>query len=402
MRDIDLNEYDYDLPANRIAQYPVNERDMSQLLIYKDDKISNDIFRNIDSYISSESLLIFNNTRVVRARILFLKETGAQIEILCLEPHSPFEYELSFSSKDPVEWKCLIGNLKKWKNRTIHSYFSYKGHRLKLTAERLLPVGEAWIIKFCWSSNAISFGEVIEATGHIPLPPYINRADNEEDLNRYQTVYSKIDGSVAAPTAGLHFTNNVFERLDQKGIKSVEVTLHVGAGTFQPVKSNTIKKHVMHSEHFFVTAETIKLIIENHGKIIPVGTTSVRVLESLYWLGVKLITDRSNFMHVLSLSQWEPYELETNIAVNESMESLLNHMKDRNLYYLHASTGIIIVPGYNFRMIEGIITNFHQPKSTLLLLISALIGNNWKKVYEFALENDFRFLSYGDSSLLFR
>ena len=402
MKDIDLREYDYDLPAERIAQYPVNERDMSQLLVYKDNNISKDIFRNIVDYLPSDSLLVFNNTRVIRARILFFKETGARVEILCLEPLTPFGYELSFSSKVPVEWKCLIGNLKKWKGEKIITYFIYNGQQFILTAERLQPADEAWRIRFNWSCTDISFGEVIEATGHIPLPPYINREDEEEDYNRYQTVYSSINGSVAAPTAGLHFTNNVLEKLEKKGIKSVELTLHVGAGTFQPVKSNNIARHAMHCEHFFITPEAIQLIIENHEKIIPVGTTSVRTLESLYWLGVKLIHHPAECRNELVLGQWEAYEIETNVSVKESMESLLKILKERNQSYLHASTSIIIIPGYDFKMINGMITNFHQPRSTLLLLISAWMGINWKKVYGFAMENGFRFLSYGDSSLLLR
>ncbi|MCX6325880.1 MAG: S-adenosylmethionine:tRNA ribosyltransferase-isomerase [Bacteroidia bacterium] len=402
MRDIDLNDYDYDLPLERIAQYPVNERDMSQLLVYEEDKISKDIFRNLDDYLPSDSLLVFNNTRVIRARILFRKETGASIEVLCLEPLSPFEYELSFNSREPVEWKCIIGNLKKWKGEKIITPFIYRGKEYELTAEKLQPEGESRRIRFNWNSKGISFGEVIEATGHIPLPPYINRDDDADDIDRYQTIYSRIKGSVAAPTAGLHFTYNVFEKLKEKGIKSVEVTLHVGAGTFKPVKSKNISDHEMHCEHFFVTAKTIELLLDNQGKIIPVGTTSVRTLESLYWLGVKLIHNPSGCRSELSLGQWEAYYMETNVSVKESMEALLNLLRERNLSYINASTNIMIIPGYDFRMINGMITNFHQPRSTLLLLISAWIGKNWKGIYVFALENGFRFLSYGDCSLLFR
>jgi len=402
MRDIELDDYDYDLPSERIAQYPVIERDRSQLLVFKGDKISKDIFRNIDNYLPSDSLLVFNNTRVIRARILFRKETGAAIEIFCLEPLSPIEYELSFSSREPVEWKCIIGNLKKWKGGKIMTPFVYLGKEYELTAEKLQPEGDAWRIRFIWNSLGKSFGEVIEATGHIPLPPYINREDEAEDITRYQTVYSRIKGSVAAPTAGLHFTNNVLEKLSKKGIKSVEVTLHVGAGTFQPIKSRNISGHEMHCEHFFVTAKTIELLLDNQGKIIPVGTTSVRTLESLYWLGVKLKHNPLSCRSELSLGQWEEYDLETKVSVKESMEALLNLLRERNLSYIHASTSIMIIPGYDFRMINGIITNFHQPRSTLLLLISAWIGINWKKIYCFALENSFRFLSYGDCSLLLR
>lgn len=402
MRDIDLNEYNYDLPDNRIAQYPVKERDSSKLLIYKQGKISQDIFKNIDANIPADSLLVFNNTRVIRARILFRKDTGARIEVLCLEPLSPAEYELSLSSGEPVEWKCIIGNLKKWKSGIILTPFMYRGRNYNLTAEKLQSEGEAWRIRFKWNCRGISFGQVIEATGHIPLPPYINREDEAADYKRYQTVYSSVKGSVAAPTAGLHFTKRVFEKLKRKGIKSTEVTLHVGAGTFQPIKSDNISGHEMHCEHFYVSKETIELIINNQGKIIPVGTTSVRTLESLYWLGVKLIKDPFVCSSDLSLGQWEAYKMDTTITVTQSLEALLDYLGKNNLTYLNSSTSIMITPGYDFRMINGIITNFHQPKSTLLLLISAWIGNDWKKIYQYAIANDFRFLSYGDCSVLLR
>jgi len=402
MTDINIEDYDYDLPAERIAQYPVNERDMSQLLIFRGGNISKDIFRNIDNYISKNSLLVFNNTRVIRARIIFQKMTGASVEIFCLEPLSPFNYELSLSSTEAVEWKCIIGNLKKWKSGKISTPFIYQEKKYELTAERFEALGDAWRIRFSWNCPVASFSEIIEEAGHIPLPPYINRKDEEDDIDRYQTVYSRINGSVAAPTAGLHFTNNIFDKLREKGIRSTEVTLHVGAGTFKPVKSNMISGHDMHCEHIFVTAKTIELLLSNQGNIITVGTTSVRTLESLYWLGVKILRNPTGFSSDLSLSQWEPYDSESKVTVAESLAALMDHIKDRNLPYLHASTSIIIIPGYQFRMVNGIITNFHQPGSTLLLLVSAWIGKEWKKVYKFALENDFRFLSYGDCSLLIR
>ena len=400
MRDIDINEYDYDLPDDRIAQYPVNERDKSQLLIYKNDRISKDIFCNIDEHIPHGSLLVFNNTRVIRARILFQKQTGAAIEILCLEPLSPFDYAISFSSKKPVEWKCIVGNLKKWKTGILKTIFKYNGIEYNLYAEKLNSEGEAWRIKFSWNCKEAGFGEVIEATGHIPLPPYIGRNDEAEDSERYQTVYSRIRGSVAAPTAGLHFTEDVLGKIRDSGIKTAELTLHVGAGTFKPVKAKNIHDHEMHCEHFSVDTKTIDLLIENIARIIPVGTTSVRTLESLFWLGVKISQNPSESPEHLSLGQWEPYELATNISAAESLTALLNFLKERNLSSLQASTSIMIVPGYKFRLTNGMITNFHQPRSTLLLLISAWTGNKWKEIYAFALENGFRFLSYGDSSLL--
>ena len=402
MKDIELRDYDYDLPPGRIAQHPVSERDKSKLLVFRENNISSDIFSNISDYLPSGSLLVFNNTRVIRARLLFRKETGAGIEILCLEPVLPAEYELSFSSMEPVDWKCIVGNLKKWKKGSLELPFEHQQKTFTLTAEKIRNEGDTVIVRFSWKCNSLSFGEIIETAGHLPLPPYIEREDTDEDSNRYQTVYSSIKGSVAAPTAGLHFTGKVFEKIREKGIDKAEITLHVGAGTFQPVKSDNISGHEMHYEHFFVTAATIETLIANSGRIIPVGTTSVRTLESLYWLGIKAINDPELHKKGLSLGQWEPYSMKADVTVGESLEALIKIMQNNNLQVLHASTGIIIVPGYNFKMLSGIITNFHQPRSTLLLLISAWAGENWKKIYGFAMENEFRFLSYGDSSLLLK
>jgi S-adenosylmethionine:tRNA ribosyltransferase-isomerase len=402
MKDIDINDYDYDLPEDRIAQYPAEERDKSQLLIFKNHKIGKDNFSNIDKYLPSGSLLVFNNTRVIRARIIFQKESGANVEIFCLEPLSPKEYSLSFSSKEPVEWKCIVGNLKKWKNGTLESLFKYKGKSYKLSAERIQSFDETLRIRFSWNTSVLCFGEVLEQTGHIPLPPYINRKDAAEDAERYQTVYSSVKGSVAAPTAGLHFTDYVFENIRARGIKTVELTLHVGAGTFQPVKTRNIYEHEMHCEHFSVNARAIEEILQHYGKVIAVGTTSVRTLETLYWLGVKLIQKRSDNFSGLSLGQWEAYELTGNVSAEKSLEAVLRYMYERKINYLEAVTSIMIVPGYEFRTTNGIVTNFHQPRSTLLLLISAFTGNRWKDIYTFALENGFRFLSYGDTSLLLK
>ena len=403
MKEIDINDYDYDLPEDRIAQYPVGERDESKLLVFKNGKICQDIFRNINKHLPSGSLLVFNNTRVIRARLLFRKESGALIEILCLEPLSPSDYSLSFGSKEPVEWKCIIGNLKKWKSGTLMTTFKNGNDSVSLLAGKLGSEGEASRIKFSWNNKELCFAEVIEACGHIPLPPYINRDDENEDNIRYQTVYSKIDGSVAAPTAGLHFTGYVFNKLMSEGIKTAEITLHVGAGTFKPVKSKNIYEHEMHTEHFFTTRKTIKLLLENKERIIPVGTTSVRTLESLYWLGVKLLTDpvKSNDDEQ-TVTQWEAYSMPQTISTSQALEAVLNFMLKNKLHTLQASTSILIKPGYKFRMTSGMITNFHQPRSTLLLLISAFTGESWKELYIFALENGFRFLSYGDSSLLLK
>jgi S-adenosylmethionine:tRNA ribosyltransferase-isomerase len=402
MKEIDINDYNYDLPAERIAQYPVNERDKSQLLIFKDGIIKKNTFKNIDEYLPTDSLLVFNNTRVIRARILFKKQSGAAIEILCLEPALPAEYALSFGSVKPVEWKCIVGNLKKWKKEILMTPFTIKGREYTLNAERLVSHGEISLIKFTWNSEDITFGEVIEAAGHVPLPPYIDRSDETADAERYQTVYSKINGSVAAPTAGLHFTDNVLKSIRSRGIKSAELTLHVGAGTFQPVKVNNIYRHEMHCEHFSINATTIELLLQYAGRIIPVGTTSVRTLESIYWMGVKLIQKPADSIHEFSLLQWEPYELNATYSVEESLKAILNFLKDRNSDLLQAETSIIIIPGYNFRLTSGMVTNFHQPRSTLLLLISAWTGSRWKEIYSYALENGFRFLSYGDSSLLLK
>jgi S-adenosylmethionine:tRNA ribosyltransferase-isomerase len=402
MRDININDYDYDLPSDSIAQYPVDVRDKSQLLVYRENKIVKDSFYNIDEYLPPDSLLVFNNTRVIRARILFRKATGAVVEILCLEPLSPSDYALSLGSRVSVEWKCIVGNLKKWKSGKLTTSFFHNNSEYNLQAERLDPEGEAWRIKFTWNCREFSFGEVIEKTGHIPLPPYINREDEPEDTERYQTVFSRIKGSVAAPTAGLHFTENVFEKIKSKGIRKVELTLHVGAGTFQPVKSENIYQHDMHCEHFTTDAKTIETILENQGKIVAVGTTSVRTLESLYWLGVKLIHFNNETAGVFSLGQWEAYKLPQSHTVKESFNALLSFLHNTNSSAIQADTSIMIVPGYEYRITSGIITNFHQPRSTLLLLISAWTGLQWKKIYTFALENGFRFLSYGDSSLLLK
>jgi len=402
MKEIELRDYDYVLPSDRIAQHPVAERDRSKLLVLKNNKISSDIFSNIGNHIPAGSLLVFNNTKVIRARILFRKYTGAVVEILLLEPYLPADYELSFSSTKPVEWRCIVGNLKKWKRGAVELKFNKAGKECKLTAEKVCIEGDACIIRFGWACSGSSFGEIIETAGHLPLPPYIEREDTEEDINRYQTVYSRIKGSVAAPTAGLHFTDNVFEKIREHGINRTEITLHVGAGTFKPVKCDNISGHEMHTEHFFVTSETIKTLLANSGRIIPVGTTSVRTLESLYWIGSKAINDPDLYKKGMSLGQWEPYSLQGDVTVSDSLEALLSIMNDNELQILNASTEIIIVPGYEFKMINGMVTNFHQPGSTLLLLISAWVGETWKKVYSYAIENEFRFLSYGDSSILLK
>lgn len=399
---INIEDYDYDLPEERIAQYPVKERDSSKLLVFKGGRISEDKFSNISNYLSDNDLLVFNNTRVIRARLKFIKETGATIEILCLEPLTPFDYEHSFGSADPVEWKCIIGNLKKWKSGILTSSFSFKGKRYELFAEKIKPEGDAWRIRFRWNSKEISFGEVTDAVGHIPLPPYVKRDDENEDNIWYQTVYSTIKGSVAAPTAGLHFSTEVLDIINTKGIRTVELTMHIGAGTFKPVKVNDITKHEMHCEHFIISKKVLEILSTFKGRIIAVGTTSVRTLESLYWLGLKIIQDPSFADSELFIGQWEPYAKAAEVSMEESYKALLELMKKRKTSTLGGATKIMIIPGYKFRVIDGMMTNFHQPKSTLLLLISAWVGNKWKEIYNFAFRNNFRFLSYGDSSLLLK
>lgn len=400
--DFEMKDYFYDLPDEKIAQYPLKERDSSRLLVYKDSKISSDLFRNISNYLPENSLLVFNNTRVIRARLLFRKESGARIEILCLEPVLPKNYELSLRSKNQVEWKCIIGNLKKWKSRTLSLSFKRRGTSHLLVAEKVCQYGEEWRIRFSWNNPELNFGEVIESAGHVPLPPYIKREDEACDASSYQTVYSRVKGSVAAPTAGLHFTETVLDNLSRKPVRMTELTLHVGAGTFRPVSSSKITDHEMHAEYFFVTRETIEILRESRGNIISVGTTSLRTLESLFWIGVSIIEQSPVTEGRFIISQWEPYSKKTNVTPDDALHAVSDYMKSNNITILTGSTSLIIVPGYKFRMIRGLITNFHQPGSTLLLLVSAWVGTDWKKIYSYALENNFRFLSYGDSSLLYK
>jgi S-adenosylmethionine:tRNA ribosyltransferase-isomerase len=402
MNKINIADYYYDLPEDRVAQHPLRERDSSKLLVYDGKNICSDSFRNLDSHLPENSFLVFNNTRVIRARLMFRKNSGALIEVFCLEPLAPSVYEESFASRGPVEWKCIIGNLKKWKTGALNTEFHSRVKACRLMAEMIGPEGEVWRIRFTWSDNELSFSEVIEAAGHIPLPPYITREDEQDDALRYQTVYSSVNGSVAAPTAGLHFTGELISRLSQKGIQKAEITLHIGAGTFQPVRTRYVSDHEMHCEHFFVTLSTLNALIKHSKKLIAVGTTSVRTLESLYWLGVQVIKNPSINIKSMNVGQWEPYNQTSEITLDESLTALSRLLRKNRVDQLKTSTKIIIVPGYSFHVIKGMITNFHQPGSTLLLLISAWTGSNWLKIYDFALKNDFRFLSYGDSSLLFR
>lgn len=399
---IQIQEYDYPLSSERIAQYPLAERDASKLL-YFNGEIAESYFKNVANFLPENSLLVFNDTKVVQARLIFAKSTGARIEIFCLEPLRPTrEIQDAFQQKSGVVWKCLIGNRKKWKNGILEMPFHFKGKEEILRAEKLEDEREYSFIHLSWSPENLDFATVLEETGKIPLPPYMDRVEEEDDKIRYQTIYARNEGSVAAPTAGLHFTDTVMEHLSQKNISAHYVTLHVGAGTFKPVSNEEVGQHIMHTEQILVKKELIQsLLHKNAKKLIAVGTTSIRTLESLYWLGVKMIA--KPHLKEYKISQWEAYELDEQIeslpTQEEALQTLLDYLKHHHLSEIRSETQILIGPGYEYKMIDGMITNFHQPKSTLLLLISAYLGEKWKDIYRYALDNDFRFLSYGDSCL---
>lgn len=393
---IRIEDYSYNLTDERIAKYPLENRDSSQLLVYNKGNVSKDEFKSIHNYIDENTTCVFNNTKVIQARLKFYKETGAQIEIFCLEPIDPSDYVLAFQQTEKITWKCIVGNLRKWKDQDLKKVIKANETEVTLVAKKIASEGNSQIIEFTWNNNSISFSEILENIGATPIPPYLNRESENLDKDRYQTVYSKLKGSVAAPTAGLHFTENVFNKLRSKNINIEEVTLHVGAGTFKPVKSETIDEHEMHTEHFVVKKSNIENFLKSQ-KILTVGTTSVRTIESMYWLGVKLIQNNKIDTHI---SQWEAYSLPQEISKKDALNELLKYMYENQLEEINASTQIMIFPGYQFKMVDMLVTNFHQPKSTLLLLIGAFIGNDWKEVYDFALNNEFRFLSYGDSSIL--
>jgi S-adenosylmethionine:tRNA ribosyltransferase-isomerase len=396
---ISTSDFAYDLPDERIAKYPLAERDQSKLLVWKNGTIQDEQFRNLANFLPANSLLVFNNTKVIRARMHFLKETGAKIEIFCLDPVDPVDYQLAFQTTESCVWKCMIGNQKKWKGEKLRKVIWIDETEIELCAEQI-DQGNKNRIQFSWNNSDFEFSRIIEHAGSLPIPPYLNRETEQSDLERYQTVYSKIKGSVAAPTAGLHFTEKVFSHLEADGHELAELTLHVGAGTFQPVKSETISGHEMHSEHLYISRDFLNKLINHSGKKIAVGTTSVRTLESLYWLGIQVMQNPEINIGKLKVSQWEAYlESEFNIQAKEALQALINFLDKHQTDYLSASTQIIIAPGYQFRIVDGLITNFHQPQSTLLLLISAYLGDDWRKIYEHALANNYRFLSYGDSNL---
>lgn len=397
---IKISDYNYPLPEERIAKFPLKERDSSKLLVYKHGEIEERVFTSLPEYIEPGSLMIFNNTKVIQARLHFRKETGALIEIFCLEPIKPNDYVLNFQQTEHSAWLCMVGNLKKWKEGPLHKEMTVKGKPLTLTATRGECHGTSHWIDFSWDNSEVTFADILEVFGELPIPPYLNRETQESDKETYQTVYSKIKGSVAAPTAGLHFTERVLDTLRNKGVDLEEVTLHVGAGTFRPVKSEEIAGHDMHTEYISVNRQTIEKLLKHGGETTAVGTTSVRTIESLYYIGVILESRPEASQEELHVKQWMPYENETNLTPIQALQNILDYMDRNHLDALHTSTQIIIAPGYEYKIVKRIVTNFHQPQSTLLLLVSAFVKGDWIKIYDYALSHDFRFLSYGDSSLL--
>ena len=403
---IHISDYQYPLPDERIAKFPIAQRDHSKLLVYRHGEVGEDVFYHLPDYLPKDSLMVFNNTKVIQARMHFRKSTGALIEVFLLEPAEPSDYELMFQTTGHCAWYCLVGNLKKWKEGTLEREFTMDNGKWIIKATRGEIHGTSHRIDFEWTGG-VSFAEVIDMMGELPIPPYLNRETQESDKTTYQTVYSKIKGSVAAPTAGLHFTEQVLQAIDAAGIDREELTLHVGAGTFKPVKSEEIEGHEMHTEFISVRRSTIQKLIDHNASAIAVGTTSVRTLESLYYMGLKVMQNPTLSEEQLHVMQWEPYESEKGkvnseefVTAVQALQALLSWMEAHDLQVLHSSTQIIIAPGYDYKIVKMLVTNFHQPQSTLLLLVSAFVKGDWRKIYDYALAHDFRFLSYGDSSLL--
>jgi S-adenosylmethionine:tRNA ribosyltransferase-isomerase len=400
IQEIHIEDYHYNLPDERIAKYPLPERDSSKLLKYEEGQVSEHRFCNIDQFIPADAMMVFNDTKVVPARLHFQRATGAHIEIFCLEPVLPSDYASMFNVTGSCRWKCIVGNVKRWKDDLLHLYnpaMSQEVEALGLKAALVERQGETSVVEFTWNGD-VPFSKVLETGGSIPIPPYLNRGTEDVDLERYQTMYARFRGSVAAPTAGLHFTDAVIGNIREKGVTTGTVCLHVGAGTFLPVKSSLVSEHNMHREPFVVTLELLERLIARKGKVVAVGTTSVRTLESLYYVGVKCIEEG----RPSDVGQWEPYTREYSYSIEEALGAIVSYLKENGLDELKVGTRIIIVPGFRFRLVDILVTNFHQPQSTLLLLISAFVEGDWHKIYDYALENDFRFLSYGDSSILFR
>ncbi len=395
VKNIRIEDFSYELPDERIARYPLNPRDSSKLLIYNGHEISESHYRNVGDYLPNDTLLLFNQTRVVQARLIFPKNENTNIEVLCLEPMDLPDLQQAMQSSSPIRYKCLVGGARKWKSGKL-AMTSAVG--TVLYAEKIERLEGSFCIEFSWEGNK-HFAEILEEFGRTPLPPYLNRAAEEKDKSTYQTTYAKLDGSVAAPTAGLHFTENLLEQLKTKGVQEEFITLHVGAGTFKPVSSDTMEEHEMHAEEFFVEKSVVETLLKNlYKNVIPVGTTSMRALESIYWLGAKLLVNpKLNDYHI---TQWEPYQNEANPQAEDALKAVLNHLNQKSADMLIAKTQLIIAPGYKHHICKGLLTNFHQPKSTLLLLVASLIGDRWKDIYSYALQNDFRFLSYGDGCLI--
>lgn len=413
-RHIKIKDFNYHLPDERIAKFPLPVRDSSKLLVYRHGEIQEDTFVNLPQYLPQGALMVFNNTKVIQARLHFRKETGALIEVFCLEPAVPNDYVLMFQQTRSCSWYCMIGNLKKWKSGPLKRTVTVHDRQIELTATRGEMHGNSHQVEFSWDSDEVTWAEILDAVGELPIPPYLNRETQESDKETYQTVYSKIKGSVAAPTAGLHFTERVLEALDRHGIDREEVTLHVGAGTFKPVKSEEIEGHEMHTEYICVNKQTLQKLIAHDGGCIAVGTTSVRTLESLYYIGVYLADHPDASESELHVQQWTPYDYAEQtrpygsepdgrpeaLSTVAALQNVLDYLERNELAALHTSTQIIIAPGYTYHVVRMMVTNFHQPQSTLLLLVSAFVNGDWRSIYDYALGHDFRFLSYGDSSLL--
>ena len=395
--EIHIEDYNYPLPDERIAKYPLPERDSSKLLYYVGGCVNEFVFRNLPGLLPKNSLMVFNDTKVVPARMHFQRPTGAQIEIFCLEPVDPVEYNTAFAATERCTWKCVIGNARRWKDDILTLYRPESIPDMGLTARLLERNGQTGIVEFSWTDGS-SFSRVLEVCGTIPIPPYLNRSSESIDTERYQTLYARIRGSVAAPTAGLHFTDAVLKRIRENGIDMETVCLHVGAGTFLPVKSSLVSEHPMHREPFTVSLQLLKDICRSDKTLIAVGTTSVRTLESLYYVGVSCLEKGAPE----DVRQWAPYEREYPYSTKESLEAIIRYLEENGLEELKVGTRIIIVPGFRFRLVDRMVTNFHQPESTLILLVSAFVGGDWRTIYDYALSHDFRFLSYGDSSLLVR
>jgi len=396
---INIKDYTYTLPEIRIARYPLSERDASKILVYNNGRIFHTVFRELPQLLDKDTLMVFNDTRVVQARLKFRKQTGSGIEIFCLEPHDPADYNLAFQKTSDSVWKCLVGNAGKWKTGSLLMDLEHKGKKFRLSADKTGREKDAFLIHFHWEPGDIPFGDILGSAGKTPIPPYLNRDAEKSDRGSYQTVYSRFDGSVAAPTAGLHFTDSVLKDIAERKIPKLDLTLHVGAGTFQPLSSGKLYDHPMHAEHFYVSRKSLESLIEHKGPVTAVGTTSTRILESVYWLGADLSEKAPADGSAFFLDQWDAYSIR-GPEKEECLKNLLTYMDANRIENLEGITRLMIVPGYGFRMVDRLITNYHQPNSTLLLLVAAFIGEDWQRVYDYALKNDFRFLSYGDSSLL--